>query len=101
MTMMLRSSSLHFLMMLLMSDTGLLLLDDILDDVTSTRLDSEGRQPRKKKSPQGVEELMIYRKIHKCFETEYSKELTYLEIVKMFDVLCECGHICPQLKRFS
>ena len=67
MTIMLRSSSLHFLIILVMSaalsseGTGpwLLLLDDVLDDATSSRWDSEVWQQRKKKSPQGVEELMI------------------------------------------
>lgn len=38
----------------------LLLLDDILDDSTSIRWEAGVWQPRKKKSPQGVEELMIY-----------------------------------------
>ncbi|TNN77948.1 hypothetical protein EYF80_011871 [Liparis tanakae] len=83
MTMMLRSSSLHFLMMLLMSDTGLLVLDDILDDVTSTRGDSEGGQPRKKKSPQGVAELMIYRKIHKCSRLNIQKSQKEKDKLKM------------------
>lgn len=64
----LRSSSLHFFTMLVMSQTLssageqllLLLPDDVVDDATSTRWDSEVQQLRKKKSPQGVEELMIY-----------------------------------------
>lgn len=68
MTIMLRSSSLHVFTMLVMSETlssvgtqlWLLLPNDVLDDATSTRWDSEVRQLRKKKSPQGVEELMIY-----------------------------------------
>ena len=39
----------------------LLLLHDVLDDGSSNCWDSDVRQPRKKKSPQGVEELMIYK----------------------------------------
>lgn len=64
MTIMLRSNSLHFLTMLVMLEAlssvmPWLLLDEVLDDATSTRWDSGVRQPRNKKSPQGVEELMI------------------------------------------
>ena len=54
----------------------LLLTDDVVDDATSTRWDSEVQQLRKKKSPQGVEELMIY--IDR--KTRWGKELT--EILK-------------------
>lgn len=37
----------------------LLLLNDVLDEAVLTRWDSEVQQLRKKKSPQGVEALII------------------------------------------
>lgn len=57
MTIMFRSSSLHSLTTWA---TSAELLDDVLADDVFTRFDSD-RQQRKKKSPQGVAELMICR----------------------------------------
>lgn len=46
------------------AEPGLLLLGNVLDEAIFVLWESEVQQPRKKKSPQGVAELMIYTETH-------------------------------------